>query len=163
MARTLVRGALVGFGTLLLVGGCPGNITIDLPGDSTITIPLSVPGDVVRVEVLNDTDYDVNPRIRFDDATGFWESLVSATEELATGTLEPGDLITLDMGCDRVGIIYSEDAGQYDGPFTLEQAGRTRTLQREEDFDCGDVIQFQFIGNGSDFGVIVSVNNRVVD
>jgi len=35
-------------------------------------------------------------------------------------------------------------------------------LEREEEFDCGDVVRFLFIGNGADFGVAVSVNERIV-
>ena len=46
---------------------------------------------------------------------------------------------------------------------TIGQADTTRVLKRDEDYDCGDTIQFHFIKNGDAFGVIVSINGRVVD
>ncbi|MCK4340547.1 MAG: hypothetical protein KAY37_02340 [Phycisphaerae bacterium] len=146
---------------LIQIGGCPGDITIDLPGGTGITIPL--PGSrTVRVEVFNDTDFEIDPRIRFDDDNNWFASL-APSEELATGFLEPGELFTVNMDCDEVGVIFSDTAGQFSWNDTIGQADSTRKLERDDDFDCGDIIQFHFIGEGDGFGVNVSINSVVVN
>ncbi len=140
------------------LGACPG-ITITIPDGGDIIIPGT--GTVV-VEVFNDTDYEVDPRIRFDDDTGFFAAAFPS-EELATGILLPGELARFNMDCDRVGVILSDEAGQFFGPDTIGQADETRTLERDSDFGCGDTILYHLIGDGDGFGVIVSINDVVVD
>ncbi len=144
----------------LVLGGCPGNITIDLGNGSSIDIPL--PSNTVRVEVFNDTDFEVDPRIRFDDDNNFLAAAFPA-EELATGILLPGELIEFNIACDKLGLVFSDAAGQFFFEETIGQADDTRVLERGDDYDCGDVIQFQFLGEGGGFGVVVSVNGVVVD
>jgi len=153
----------------LALTGCPAGVTIQLPdgnGGSTdvnIQIPEFDP-NVVRVEVWNDTDFEVAPRIRFDDETGFLGRLFSASSELDTGILAPGEFPSpYRLDCERVGVIYSESAGQFLLDETIGQADDTRVLTRGEDFDCGDTIRFHFVGNGDGFGVNVYVNDRLVD
>lgn len=149
---------------LILAQGCPG-IVVNLPAtsDGTTEIEIINPG-IVRVEVLNDTSYEVEPRIRFDDDSSWWAQLFPA-ETLATGTLAPGDYLRYDIACDRVGLVFSDSAGQFlpGALYPIGQAEPTRVLTRDDDYDCGNVILFQFIGDGASFGVIVSVNNVVVD
>lgn len=147
---------------IALLGGCPG-VSIDLPGGGQISLP-GISSNVVYVEVWNDTDFEVAPRVYFDDADGFWEQLISSSEELATGTLRSGELPSaFPIDCDRVNIIYSDSAGQFFLTETIGQAGRTRVLEKDDDFDCGDTIRFRYVGEGDGFGVIVSVNGSVVD
>jgi hypothetical protein len=155
---------------LMLLGGCPAEFTISLPdgegGTTDITIP--VPGILSRtltVQVVNDTSYNVVPRIRFHNNTGFWDQLFGSSEELATGELAPGEFLEFPLDCERVAAIWSQDAGQFVDwdPIPIGQAATTRVLEREEDFDCGDTVQFQFIGDGPTFGVVVAVNGLVVD
>ncbi len=157
---------LVGIGTL---AGCPGGITITLPGGLDIPVDVTIPTDlvspdVVQVEVFNDTDFEVVPRIRFDDDSNILAQLAPA-EELATGTLEPGDSIQFDIDCDQLGLIFSDEPGQFlpgdDVP--IGQADASRILTRDDDYECGDSVLFHFIGNGDGFGVVVSVNGVVVD
>lgn len=145
-----------------LLGGCP-DVFVDLSDLSDLPDTEITVGDNLVVEVFNDTDFEVAPRVYFNDENGFWEQVLSGSEELATGILEPGELGRYNMKCDRVAVIYSDEAGQFDGDFTIGQADTTRTLERGEDFDCGDTIRFQFIGHDDGFGVIVLVNDQVVD
>jgi hypothetical protein len=140
------------------LGACPG-ITITIPNGTDIIIPGF---STVVVEVFNDTDLDVDPRIVFDDDTGFWAGAFPS-EDLATGILLPGDLNRYNMDCDEVGSIASDEAEQFLGPDLVVAAESSRTLERDEDFECGDTIQFHFIGEADGFGVIVSVNGIVVD
>jgi hypothetical protein len=140
------------------LGACP-DITITIPNGTDIIIPSR---STVVVEVFNDTDLDVDPRIVFDDDTGFWAGAFPS-EDLATGILQSGDLNRYNMDCDQVGSIASDEAEQFLGPDTTAVAGSSRTLERDEDFDCGDTIRFHFIGEADGFGVVVSVNGVVVD
>lgn len=147
------------------LAGCGGGITIDLPdgSDATIQIPDLDP-TVVKVEVWNDTDYEVAPRIKFDDETGFWGRLFSSSSELNTGILGPGEFpAAYRLACKRVGVIQSDSAGQFFFNETIGQADDTRLLKVGEDFDCGDTIRFHFVGEGDGFGVNVYVNGRLVN
>ncbi len=160
MSRTTLTRLVVLIIPLTLVGGCPG-ISIDL-GDSTLTIPGLTPR-TVTLQVLNDTDFEVAPHIVFGADTGFWDRLTGSTDELAPSILTPGEFIEYNMDCDELGTVYSDRAAQFLLVLNIGQADETRTLEREEDFDCGDTILFEFVGNHDAFGVIVSINGVVVD
>ncbi len=136
--------------TLTLPAGCPDAARF-LPAFNTI-----------QVELYNDSDYPIEPNIRFDDDTNWLAGLFPA-ETLSTGELDPGDIITYNFDCDELGLILSHEAAQYGPYFITYVADDTRTLEREDDYDCGDLIRFRFVGNGDSFGVIVSVNGLVVD
>lgn len=169
-----MKHACMGFGAvgliaILLAGGCPATLTFQLPDGTDVSTDLQIPignllSNVVYVEVWNDTDFDVAPRIRFDDDTGFWGQLFSASSELDTGDLGPGEFPeAYPLDCDRVGVIYSASAGQFFLDDTIGQADDTRVLEQSEDFRCGDTIRFHFVGNGPAFGVNVYVNGGLVD
>ena len=150
------RSQLVLLATLAAVpglGGCSDLLDL-LPG---------IPGlNTIVVRVVNDTAFEVDPRIRFSEDTGFFAGLFGG-QDLATGTLLPGDVLTYDFDCDALGLIRSESAGQFLGDETIGQADVSRTLEFDENFDCGDILTFTFLGEGPTFGVVVSVNGRVVD
>lgn len=127
-----------------ITGGCPQTST------------------TVRVEVINDTDFDVQPNIVFDEDDGFFGSFFPSGR-LETGLIAPGDSFVSDFDCDALGSIASNEAEQvllFDDDATADSSS---TLQREEDYSCGDIITFTFVGNGADFGVNVAVNGRVVN
>ena len=141
----------------LAVGGCDG-INLDLEG-----LGLDIRGlTTVTVELVNDTGFDVDPYIRFDDDEGFLAQLFPA-DDLATGLLEPGDVLVFEFVCDELGLIFSDGAEQLGLFGVIAQADESAILQRDDDFDCGDLVRFRFIGDFEQFGVLVSVNNAVVD
>lgn len=146
---TLVAGAILIFGTLLSNGGCPEGGVL-------------VPFNVVRVVLINDTDFAVDPDIRFDDDSN-WLAGIWPSETLSTGLLQAGESATYNFDCDELGLIVSREAEQILDFFGTYAADATRTLKRDDDYDCGDIIRFRFVGEGVDFGVIVSVNGRVVN
>jgi len=136
--------------SLAVAGGCPG-ADILISGLNS-----------VQVELVNDTGFPVAPNIRFDDDPGVWASLWPA-ESLSTGLIQPDDpVLVLNFDCDELGLIFSDGAEQV---HLLEDyvADNSRILERGDEYDCGDVIRFRFVGDGVDFGVIVSVNGRIVD
>jgi len=141
----------------LAVGGCNG-IDLDLE-----EFGLEIRGlTTVTVELVNDTGFDVDPYIRFDDDEGFPAQLFPA-DDLATGLLEPGDVLVFEFDCDELGLIFSDGAEQLDLFGVIAEANESTILQRGDDFDCGDLLRFRFIGDFEWFGVLVSVNNVVVD
>ncbi len=144
--------------TVLSAAGCPG-VTIELPGGGGIFVPGI--GTVV-VRVFNDTDFEVDPDIRFDDDSGFFAGLFPS-ETLATGTLAPGEVLTFTIDCDRIGLVRSDSPLQYLDFGLVAESDGSATFERGDDFDCGAVIEFRFIGTGRSFGVIVSINGVVVD
>jgi len=117
--------------------------------------------DTVTVIITNDTDFDVDPHIVFDDDTGFFARNFPS-EDLAVGLLEPGESRVFHFDCDRLGVIFSDEAEQFVGDVVFE-IDETSALEREQQFYCGDLIEFQFVGNAEDFGAIVGVNGLVVD
>lgn len=141
----------------LAVGGCDG-INLDL-GE----LGLEIRGlTTVTVELVNDTGFDVDPYIRFDDDEGILAQIWPA-DDLATGLLEPGDVLVFEFACDELGLIFSDGAEQLGLFGVIAQADESTILQRDDDFDCGDLVRFRFIGEFEQFGVLVSVNNVVVD
>jgi hypothetical protein len=141
---------------LTLLGACPG-VSITVPG-GTIEIPDTT---IVTLELYNDTDFEVDPHIVYDDDSGFWARLAPA-EELGVHSLAPGDSYVLDIDCDQLGLVLSDEPEQFIGPFSYS-APASRIVEREHEYDCGDVVQFQFLGTADSFDVIVSVNGVVVD
>ncbi|MGD8450735.1 MAG: hypothetical protein PVJ57_02855 [Phycisphaerae bacterium] len=141
---------------VLLMGGC-GGLTIDL-GNGVITVPGV---GVVTIELINDTDYYVDPHIVFDDDDNFLAGWFPA-EELGVHDLAPGEVYSLDIDCDNIGVVYSNEPEQFVTIFTYT-ANQSRILVRDDDYDCGDVITFQFLGNADGFDVVVAVNGVVVD
>jgi hypothetical protein len=136
--------------SMALGGGCPG-------ADILLTSL-----NTVQVELINDTGFPVDPNIRFDDDSGFWASLVPA-EHLEVSRIESGEGEVLQFDCDELGLIFSDEAVQLRVLFDDYVADSTKILERGDDYDCGDVIRFRFVGDGPDFGVIVSINGRIVD
>ena len=116
----------------------------------------------VGVEIVNDTGFPVDPNIRFDDDAGFLASLFPA-DTLDTGLIDADETATYTFDCDELGLIFSDEAEQVLPLFGDYITDATDILERGSDYDCGDVIRFRFVGEGLDFGVIVSVNGHVVD
>jgi len=131
------------------LAGCP------LPGDFLTPT-------IVTVELVNNTTLDVAPNIRFDDSEGFLASAFPA-EELATGLLAPDDVLAFDFDCDALGIVLSDEAEQILSDSEVAVAVTSRVIERNTDYVCGDIVRFIFVGEGVDFGVVVSVNGRVID
>lgn len=142
--------ALAGAALLSAGGGCP---------NLTVVVGLL---DTITVELVNDTDFSVDPNIRFDDDPGLLAGLFPS-EKLSTGLLAPGETATFSFDCDKLGTIFSDDPEQVIPLLDDVTGDSSSRLERGEEFECGDVIQFRFVGNGDDFGVVTSVNGRVVD
>ena len=102
------------------------------------------------------------PFIVFDEDSGLLGSLFPS-ESLATGLLAPDEILVFQFECDVLGVIFSDEAEQILSDEEVAVAVASERLHKEDDFDCGDLISYVFIGEGVDFGVVTSVNGRVVD
>lgn len=152
MARAYMYVALVLAGSSLAVaGGCPSGL-------GGFSFPL---GDTVRLELVNESDFDVAPNIVFGEDGGFFSRLTGG-DTLATGLIAPGQTLVFNVACEELGYVFSNQAEQIGPEGDSAFAGDSRVLEQEDDFECGDVVRFLFIGNGADFGVAVSVNGRIV-
>jgi len=146
IAMTRTRLALVGLCAALVLNlgsGCPLDLVF------------------TTVEIVNATEFDVEPNIKFDDDSDIVSGLFPS-EELNAGVIPAGQAVSYPFDCDALGAIFSEDAVQFAGIFEAE-AGDSDVLFRGEEFECGDVITFRFVGAGNSFGVEVYVNGRRVD
>lgn len=134
---------------LLAASGCPG-FSLDFP----------LLGDV-RVELVNDTSFDVAPHIVFSEDDGL--SGLLGARELSTGLIPPGEVIAFTFDCDRLGLILSENPEQILPGDLVAIADSSSRFERDEEFGCGDTLTFTFLGDGEDFGVTVARNGRVID
>lgn len=136
---------------LTTAGGCPSGL-------DGFGLPLA---DTVRLELVNTSSFDVAPNIVFGRDPGFFSRLTGGNL-LATGLIAPGETLVFNMACEELGYVFSNQAEQIGPVGDSAFAGDSRVLERQEEFECGDVVRFLFIGNGADFGVAVSVNGRIV-
>ncbi|MCH8806087.1 MAG: hypothetical protein IH986_08360 [Planctomycetes bacterium] len=150
---TATLGIILLTGTLL-IGGCPGS--------NFLFAGLTD----VRVEIFNDTDFLIVPDIRFGDddgdVTAFFTGLFGG-DKLATGSLNSGEFIEFTFACDELGLVFAKESEQRLFNEVIGESDQTDGIQRGEEFECGDRIQFRFIGSFEDFDVLVTVNGRVVD
>lgn len=136
--------------SLVVGGGCPG-ADILIPGLNS-----------VQVKVIIDTRFLVGPNIRFNDDAGIWASLIPA-ERLSTDLIAPGEVAVFRFDCDELGLISSDGAEQVLLLVDDYVADEAKILEGDDAYDCGDLIRLRFVGDAEDFGVIVSVNGRIVD
>lgn len=115
----------------------------------------------VEVVIENLTSFDVQPNIRFDNDSDALAALFPA-DSLDTGLVAPGEVLEVRFDCDDLGLIFADEPEQV-ALFADVFGASSSVIRRDDEFDCGDQVVFTFVGNGSDFGVIVSVNGRVVD
>ena len=128
-------------GGLVMVGGMGGacDLTI-LPGGV-------IAFDSVTVELINTTDYQVEPNLYVDaDDDASASDIVTDENFVDIGVpLEPGETAQLAFDCDAIGSIMSDHAFLYISDLEQVESDNGPLLTREDDFDCGDIISFIFI------------------
>ena len=157
-----LRLSSIGLAALLVsqMGGCPSSL------NGIVDTLLGSSGSITVV-VENDTNFDVLPDMRIDDDDSGFNAFLAGVfggQELVTGRLAPGEFVNFNFDCDQLGLIYVAGAEQSDLFGAFSDSGSSSILRRDHDYDCGDSIVFQFLGDGdAAFGVVVSVNGLVVD
>ena len=126
---------------LLLAGGCPvrgGGIIID--------------DDEITVRVFNNTDFDIDPGIEFGRSTG-------ALRFLDLDIIEPGEIVDVDIDCDDVLVLTATDATQF-GLFNDFVIEPLPFFELDFEYFCGELVLFEFVGNGTDFDVFVDAGGE---
>lgn len=116
----------------------------------------------ITIHIINDTEFDVDPNIVFDDDTSLLAGWFPS-ETLETGLIEPGGLATFYLPCSDVGVLLSDNAKLIDGGLVIATAGDSVTLTDGDNFECQDVIELQFIGTPNNFAVVTYVNDVEID
>jgi hypothetical protein len=140
-----------------LVAGCAG-LSVSLPGGLVIGL------NTIHLRLTNTTAYDVDPRIfgDDDDDTFLDSNIVTSENYVATGLVPAGSTTTIPLSCDRRGTIKSDTAMLLlPGGFGVPSVNDPKVTE-EDDFDCGDTIDFIFIDDGFEFRTRVEVNGRHV-
>ncbi len=122
---------------------------------------VSFDGDI-RVEVFNDSDFEVIPDVRFDDDTDV-RSIDNPDDFLDIGELLPGEFVQFDFDCDELGVIFSDETEVFFFGEFVGVAEASFPIINGLEFDCADLIQIRFVGADDFFDVETRVNGFRVD
>ena len=155
-------GALLGFSTLsallLGIGGCDAALNVLDSVDNLVN------GDIL-VLFINNSDGTVRPDIEFTENTDALNTLITTFvggQSLNIPDLAAGEYVQFQFACDKLGAIFS-DQSELRTILGNVDADPSALLIRDEDFSCGDEIRFEFFGDRNSFGVLVTVNGRIVN
>ena len=127
----------VGCGEVTIIGG-PGG---DGPVVGTIT-----------VRVTNNTDFDVDPNIEYGTSR-------NALRALDVGILAPDELAEVDFFCDEIDVLTSTESTQL-GLSVDYVLDPLPIFERGVDYFCGELVEFEFVGSGQDFDVLVDAGGE---
>jgi len=133
MFRSALISTILLTSGLLALGGCPQ--TGD-PSASTIII-----------RVINDSDFDIEPRIETAAGTGSFFSI-------GDGTVFAGETVDFEIDCSAAQRVRAVDPFQIGSTeeFVLENLP---TFFINVDYACGEIITFDFAGNEEQFDLVV--------
>jgi hypothetical protein len=147
MNRCLTAAAVL---MLPVAGGCDG-------------LGLSGILQSLTVELVNETDYPVDPGLYADDDDRtFFEFNIRTDENFVdVGIVPAHSTVRVPLSCDEAGTMMTYAARQI-------RSGSDRfsdndpIVYEDGDFDCHDVISFVFRDSAFDFWTEVEVNGRVI-
>jgi hypothetical protein len=125
----------------LLAAGC-GGVTIIGGSDE----------DIITVRAINNTDFDVDPNIEYGTSR-------NSLRGLDLGILAPGEAVEADFTCDEIEVLTSTDSTQLG--LTVDYVLDPLPLfEIDEDYFCGELVEFEFFGSGQDFAVAVDAGGE---
>jgi len=117
---------------LILLPGCDALLAILLSGTNTTT-----------VELVNNSDFDVDVILYYDDTQEIPDFLLTETGTLVEVTVAAGQTHRFSRSCDELQAIIIDDADLLViggiGPETSSDV-----LRDGEDFSCGSTVRFTF-------------------
>jgi len=130
---------------------CLAMLAAPLIGGCGLTVVPGV-GGFVTISVINNTDFDVDPGVEFG---AFSTSLAF----LDVGVLAPGDIVDVDVDCDDIVFLTTTDSAQLGGSvdYVLDPLP---IFELDLDYFCGEIVEFEFVGNGQDFDVFVDAGGE---
>lgn len=131
--------AAIGF--TVLAAGCGVIVGPGLPGS-----------DTVAVRVFNNTDFDVDPGIEF----GVSENALFLFD---TGIVASGEIVEADFFCDEIIVLTATEPAQlgFSSDFVLDSLP---FFEIDFDYFCGELVEFEFVGNGQQFNVFVDAGGE---
>ncbi|HSW44144.1 MAG TPA: hypothetical protein VLM89_01065 [Phycisphaerae bacterium] len=131
---------------------------IPFPGGQSSTHPKTV-----VIEMLNYTDYQIEPRLFVDPAPGImvYDQLIRDENwVLVDPPLQPDEIATYEFACADVGTMAADYAQMYISDNEYIESDNGPWLIRGQDFECGDDISLVFIDDGEVFFTRVEVNGQ---
>ena len=126
--------------------GCEALVGLLRPSETTVVL-------------VNDSDFDVEVVLFYDDDQNILKSLLTEIGEEMTLTLAAGGQSTFSRDCDDLQAIIIDDADlQLIGQLGPE--ANTDVLRDGDDFGCGDTITFTFDHSDVlfDFDIAVAID-----
>lgn len=151
LSLTVVGLAVVG------VHGCDG-LALQWPGGL-------ISFNTIHVRLTNSTDFFVRPELYADDDDDTFFDFNITTEEnfVDVGVLAPFATVDVALSCDRAGTLKSDHALFTLAGYADERSANDPKVTAEDDFDCGDQIEFVFYDAGDEFRTRVLVNGRIIE
>ncbi len=143
--------ALLAGTTIWMGAGCPS------------LAPFEPPATSVVIEMLNFTDFPIEPRLFVDPTPGILAPEQLIRDEnfvLVDPPLAPGELATFEFLCEDVGTMASDHAELLISDTEFIPSDNGPLLVQGSDFFCGDTITLNFIDDGTVFFTRVEVNGR---
>ena len=126
---------------MALIAGCGGVVAGPLTGPGTVT-----------VRVFNNTDFDVDPGIEF----GF---SANSLRLLDTGIVASDEIVEVDFFCNEIIVLTATEPAQlgFSSDFVHDSLP---IFEIDFDYFCGEVVEFEFVGNGQQFDVFVDAGGE---
>ena len=128
---------LVGCGGVTIIGGSGGDGPV---------------ADTITVRVTNNTDFDVDPNIEYGTSR-------NSLRALDVGILAPDEVAEVDFFCDEIDVLTSTDSTQL-GLSVDYVLDPLPIFERGVDYFCGELVEFEFVGSGQDFDVLVDAGGE---
>lgn len=128
---------LVGCGGVTIIGGSGGDGPV---------------ADTITVRVTNNTDFDVDPNIEYGTSR-------NSLRALDVGILAPDEVAEVDLFCDEIDVLTSTDSTQL-GLSVDYVLDPLPIFERGVDYFCGELVEFEFVGSGQDFDVLVDAGGE---
>lgn len=142
--RVVLSGVAVALAALMLPG-C-GSVVVGGGGGGGLV------DDFITVRAINSTDFDVDPAIEYGRSRN---SLLF----LDLGVLEPDEFAEVDIECGEALVLTTTDSTQIGGSvdYVIDPLP---IFEIDEDYFCGELIEFEFVGNGQEFDVFVDAGGE---
>lgn len=115
-------------------------------------IPGIIVGGTITVSIFNNTDFEVDPAVEFGRSE-------PALRGLGVGILAPGELVEVDLNCDEAILLTTTNSTQL-GFATDYVLDPLPLFEIDFDYFCGELVDFEFVGNGLDFDVFVDAGGE---
>ncbi|MHC4445615.1 MAG: hypothetical protein ACYTF1_12940 [Planctomycetota bacterium] len=161
--KRIVRWSYYLFGGLVVVGVMGGPCELSfIPNDGISNF------DIVTVELVNNTEFEVEPNLFVDPQSNIIsiEDILIDDNFVDIGIpVQPDEIVQIDFDCPEIGSVVSDFAFLFISDTEQVESDNGPFLIQGEDFLCGDVISFIYIDEFPDgvFFTRVEVNGEFLE